>query len=216
MTIYKGTDLLAGIPDVSGKADDTNVVHLTGTETITGNKTFTGGLTIPAETLVTKQSSLGADEGGEIQFEVGTNSPLLSTVKVDVYQGRFRVFGTASDGVTREIINADIENNNLRAPASDANDSVVTTLSHVFQPLSNRTSYIKLGNGLIIQWGYDGGGTTTHTINWSIPFSSDISYMCIPVTRGILQNVATDNNTATTVQIKTSKSSGVGCIAIGY
>lgn len=118
---------------ISGKADDNAVVHIASTETITGNKTFTGSLTIPAETLVTKQSNIGADEGGEIQFEVGTNSPLLSTVKVDVYKGSFRVFGTASNGDVREIINADIENNALFIPTPNvsSNDSTAATTAFV-------------------------------------------------------------------------------------
>lgn len=211
----KGNNTDGAMTQASTTAELNNCVTKTGTETITGDKTFTGNLTIPAETLVAKQAYHGVDEGGELQFEVGTNSPLLDKVKVDVYQGRFRVFGTASNGDVREIINADIENNNLRAPASDANDSVITTLAHTFQLLGDGNSYVKLGNGLIIQWGYVSTGTT-HTVNFLTPFSHGISYLCVPVVRGYNANIYTTNYNTTSVQIVTSTSGSIGWIAIGY
>lgn len=154
---------------LTSKADDNSAVHKTGDETITGDKTFTGSLAIPAETLVSKQSNNGVDEGGELQFEVGTNSPLLGNVKVDVYEGRFRVFGTASNSDVREIINADIENNNLRAPASDAIGSVVITTG--INKAQN--GYVKLGNGIIIQWGKTPNiGNTNTTCTLPTPFTT--------------------------------------------
>jgi hypothetical protein len=40
MSIYKGTNFIAGIPDLTNYALDADVVHKTGDETISGNKTF--------------------------------------------------------------------------------------------------------------------------------------------------------------------------------
>lgn len=123
---------------ISGKADDNAVVHIAGTETITGDKTFTGNLTIPAQTLVAKQSSLG-DEGGELQFEVGTNSSLLSPVKLDVYQNAFRVFGTDSNSVSYLAFSADIENHICSlgvTPATSSNDTTAATTAFVKNVLS--------------------------------------------------------------------------------
>lgn len=119
---------------ISGKADDNAVVHIASTETITGNKTFTGSLTIPAETLVAKQTNVGVDEGGELQFEVGTNSSLTSTVKLDVYKERMRIFGTDSNGVVYQAFNADIENHYCwlgATPATSSNNTTVATTAFV-------------------------------------------------------------------------------------
>jgi len=200
------------ITDLNSKAIDIDVVHKIGDETITGNKTFTGILTIPASTFIKKEQGAGREyEGGELQFEVGTNSPLLDPVHLDVYHGRFRVFGTASDGVTREIINADIENNNLRAPSSDSLNSVITTTG-IFK---SANGYVKLGNGIIIQWGNAGGGGT---ITFPTPFSSDN----FSVTATIKSANGTNDNDAITGKRTTSfdfhNYSGGGClwIAIGY
>ena len=212
----KGNNTDGAMTQASTTAELNNCVTKTGTDTISGDKAFTGALTIPAGTLISKQSSVGGDEGGELHFEVGTNSPLLSTVKVDVYQGRFRVFGTASDGVTREIINADIENNNLRAPASNAIGSVITTLALILQDIGIGGSYLKLGNGVIIQWGYVGGSITNHAITFPTPFSSSTCYVCVPVVRGFSATVYTTNYTATGASVVTSANGAIAWIAIGY
>ncbi len=129
----------ANIGQIATKADDNAVVHLADAETITGNKTFTGSLTIPAETLVAKQSTSGADEGGEIHFEVGTNSSLTSNVKLDVYRNRFRIYGADSNNVTHEVINVDIQNNYVflnKTPASTVNNTTVATTAFVKNVLS--------------------------------------------------------------------------------
>ena len=151
------------------EAVDNSAVHKTGDETITGNKTFTGSLTIPANTFVAKEESNTA-EGGELYFEVGDTSPLLDLVKLDVYEGRMRIYGVASNGNVREVLNADIENNNLRAPASDVNDSVVTTLGIFRAPSESQDNYVKLGNGLLIQWGHVKQNTQQVSITFPLPF----------------------------------------------
>lgn len=123
---------------ISGKADDNAVVHLAGTETITGDKTFTGSLTIPANTIITKENG-NPDEGGELQFEVGTNSVLQSAVKLDVYKNRLRIFGTDSNGVANEVFNANIENNYCwlgATPTTSSNDTTVATTAFVKNILS--------------------------------------------------------------------------------
>lgn len=117
---------------ISGKADDNAVVHIAGTETITGNKTFTGSLTVPAQTLVTKQSN-NADEGGELQFEVGTNSVLQTNVRLDVYENRIRIFGADSNNIIHDVFAADLEENRCRVAtqATSSNDDSVATTAFV-------------------------------------------------------------------------------------
>lgn len=62
------------------------------------------------------------------------------------------------------------------APASEANNSMVTTVSKS----KAASGYYKLGNGLIIQWGYSSSFGTDSTITFPIPFSSETSYTVIP------------------------------------
>lgn len=58
------------------------------------------------------------------------------------------------------------------APASEANNSMVTTVSKS----KAASGYYKLGNGLIIQWGYSSSFGTDSVITFPIPFSSATSY----------------------------------------
>lgn len=50
MSLYKGEDLIAGIPDLSGYAQDSNVVHKNTDETIGGHKTFNNVIKIATST----------------------------------------------------------------------------------------------------------------------------------------------------------------------
>jgi hypothetical protein len=62
------------------------------------------------------------------------------------------------------------------APASDVNDSIVTTVN-----ISKGTNgYFKLGNGMIVQWGRMNTTSTSEcTVTFPIPFSSASSYTIV-------------------------------------
>ena len=76
------------VTDLNDKADNVDVVHLTGTETITGAKTFTGSLTIPSNTFIAKQND--DVEGGQIVFQKANNDPLYQNPVIDLYSGFIR------------------------------------------------------------------------------------------------------------------------------
>lgn len=175
---------------ISGKADDNDVVHLAGTETITGKKTFTDELQIN-----------GND--GYILFHL----PGVQYTKLKETANGLEVQEGGSSNLAK-----------LYAGASDANNSVLTTVAHAFKLLTDGVSYVKLGNGLIIQWGYVAGatGVTTHSVTFATPFATVGSYICVPVVRGFSSTVYTTNYSTTGVDIVTSSAGGIGWIAIGY
>lgn len=55
---------------------------------------------------------------------------------------------------------------------------------------SENSSYIKFPNGLLIQWGYDAGGTASKLVNFPIPFKIGT----IPSISTSLYNLSTDGN----------------------
>ena len=129
----------ANIGQIATKADDNAVVHKTGNETITGTKTFTGTQYLSPYTIITKgNGSGGNDEGGELEFEVGSNSDLQDNVKLDVYKNSMRIFGTDSNDNVRVIIDANIEENKVYVPtqATSSNDNTAATTAYVKNVLS--------------------------------------------------------------------------------
>ena len=169
--IYDGTSTnaqsgVAVASAISGKANDVDVVHKTGDETISGVKTFNNQIHFKNSVFVDAASG---DEGGEIEFAKAPNSSLTGNVKLDIYKNRMRIFGPASDGITREIINVDIEQNALFVPSSDKTGSAISTVD-INKSLNG---YVKLGNGIIIQWGVDAqNGDGLHTVTLPTPFTS--------------------------------------------
>lgn len=107
MSIRKGSRVIAGY------IDDSDVVHKTGTETITGAKTFKN---IPV--LGTYEDN--TVEGGEIHFKKGDTDPVLDdVVKVDVYNGLFRIYGYVN-GTTVLPFQIDFANNRIMGTATTA------------------------------------------------------------------------------------------------
>ena len=151
------------------KANNNAVVHLTGNETIAGTKTFNNEIHFKNSVYV---DAAAGDEGGEIEFAKAQNSSLTGNVKLDVFKNSMRIFGPASNGDVRTIINADIEQNTLFIPRSDKTDSAVSTIGIN----KNQNGYVKLGNGIIIQWGrYDHGSNSAGfkaTITLPTPFTN--------------------------------------------
>ena len=70
VTLTKGTTFLTSHQDISGKANDTDVVHKTGNETITGNKTFQGQILVDNSNNYIENSSgylvINSDTGVQI------------------------------------------------------------------------------------------------------------------------------------------------------
>jgi hypothetical protein len=127
------------IGQIATKADDNAVVHKTGDETITGTKTFTGTQYLSPYTVITKGNGTGGnDEGGELEFEIGTNSVLLDNVHLDVNNNSMRIFGTDSNDNVRVIIDANIEENKVYVPtqATSSNDNTAATTAYVKNVLS--------------------------------------------------------------------------------
>lgn len=185
------------------------VVHLTGDETIGGVKTFNNPIHFNSSVFV---DAAGGDEGGEIEFAKAPNSSLLGNVKLDVYRNSMRIFGPASNGQTNNVMNADIEQNALFIPSSDKIDTAISTAG------INKSSdgYVKLGNGIIIQW----GRSSQRTITYPIPFSTDTSFSIVvnnqAGTDGYGRPDRVENLTRTSCMVGADSEYPVRWLAIGY
>ena len=222
--IYDGTSTnaqsgVAVASAISGKANDVDVVHKTGDETISGVKTFNNQIHFKNSVFVDAASG---DEGGEIEFAKAPNSSLTGNVKLDIYKNRMRIFGPASDGITREIINVDIEQNALFVPSSDKTGSAISTVD-INKSLNG---YVKLGNGIIIQWGVDAqNGDGLHTVTLPTPFTS-VNYKVVGNVNGgdwssniqYINSQLISSSTTTTFTIYRSYNvpAEIFWIAIGY
>jgi hypothetical protein len=74
------------VPGLSGKADDSSVVHLAGAETLTGAKDFTGGITVNGTDVVVDSDSRLTDNRTPVDGSVteaklaATNTPSANQV----------------------------------------------------------------------------------------------------------------------------------------
>ena len=120
---------------IATKADDNAVVHKTGDETIRGVKTFNQSIHFKNSVFV---DAAAGYEGGEIEFAKAPNSSLTGNVKIDVFNNSMRIFGPASDGVSRVLINANIEENKVKVPTPEisSNDNTAATTAYVKNVLS--------------------------------------------------------------------------------
>ena len=166
---------------VNLKADDTDVVHLTGNETITGVKSYLAmpALIFPNETRGTAPSS--ASYGG-IVFLDGDGERMAILEKDHLTNGNISfnlraanptTTGTGSQatlGVTYPMSG----NPYASAPASDVNGSIVTTVNKS----KAANGYFKFGNGLIIQWGHVAAASgDTKTVTFPTAFSNTNYYV---------------------------------------
>lgn len=188
-----------------------NVVHKTGDENISGIKTFNHPIHFKSSVFV---DAAGGDEGGEIEFAKAPNSSLTGSVKLDVYRNSMRIFGPASNGDIRNVMNADIEQNALFVPTSDKTSSAISTIGIN----KNQNGYVKFGNGIIIQWGYSNQYGTSKTVTLPTPFTS-INY-AVTTSRyasewaeGVVMQT---NNYKTTSFDFAANDPGVHWIAVGY
>lgn len=141
------------------KANTTDVVNLTGAQTISGVKSFLYDIEVGGRPE-------SGEEGGQINFVPGSGETNQNIFYLDRNAGQFRFFGMDANGTMRVPLTVDINNNTVSVVASDVEGSAVSTVAKS----KSSNGYFKLGNGLIIQWGWhnDSGSTLT----FPTPFTS--------------------------------------------
>lgn len=153
------------ITETNLKATDSTVVHLTGNETITGSKTFNNDISLGGV-------AGSGQEGGQINFNAGESETNQNIFYLDRNDGQFRFFGMDTNGTMRVPLRININNNLVYANPSDVSNTVVTTTGIS----KSGNGFVKLGNGIIIQWGFstiDGSQVTLPT-----PFTSRNYRIC--------------------------------------
>lgn len=99
--------------------------------------------------------------------------------------------------------------------ASALANSLLTTVDSKFASVS-QLSYVKLGNGLIVQWGFQ-SSTNDATITFPIPFTDQYSFVCMAQPRSnqvMTRNITTSS--ATNTRFTLSAASSFTWVAIGY
>ena len=132
----------------------TNGVYTTGDQSIAGTKTFTG--TLKANSTIQ----------GSINGSSASCTGNAATVTNGVY-----TTGDQTIGGTKTFSSV------AYGQASDANNSLLTTVSEN----KSKNGYVKLGNGIIIQWGRvdNVGGSTYSLVSLPTAFSnSDYTVIC--------------------------------------
>lgn len=187
------------------KANDNAVVKLAGTQEITGGKTF-------VEPVVVKNNSNSASAlyTQKTDVEKGTAPSATRSGGVTLYDKNGTttenklaqaILEYRSDGTTRAGVQAsspisgssasssiNIVGNTdgtftTYAPANSAVNSIVTTTG-----ISKaQNGYVKLGNGIIIQWGKSTGG---EHVTFSQPFTSNSSF---GISTGYVNSIAGDH-----------------------
>lgn len=199
-----------------------NVVNLTDEQTINSEKKFSKNIfsildankgTAPdsnvAQTFC-EFVDINKNRMGYVRADYSTGKSMTMTI-----QARKCSNSTDTESSSIQIVYPATGAPYTQAPASDVNNSIVTTVNKS----KSANGYFKLGNGLIIQWGHwagNGAGTITlptpfTTTNYA-PVFTDICENSNPTTAGIIKSVTSTNfkiNIPTTMN-------GVYWVAIGY
>lgn len=164
---------------INNRAANNAVVHLAGDETIAGTKTFNNYLLLKKtfdDFSITPQNPIYTEirnvdiNGNEIgQFRVWKDTDGANVVDL---LGRYQDNSVDIYGAALGIKSYSDGRSFSYAPASDASGSIVTTAGIN----KSKNGYVKLGNGLIVQWGELPIGTTQLT--FPIPFTSDNVTVC--------------------------------------
>ena len=209
---------------VNNPATSTNVVHRSDSETITGAKTFTQGKsgwvqvkTTSIAYTETPSSSVGNVYGGFTFLD--KNGAKISDIYTAYYTGGGGFSGISllnHSGASSQLsLDFDANGNFFTvAPASEVNNSIVTTVSKS----KSANGYYKLGNGLIIQWGTLSSATTTGTLTFPLEWPST-HYIVVGntsqnINRG--DQVVAEFFTKTTKNCKYNSSNACQWIAVGY
>ena len=166
---------------ISGKADDSAVVHKTGDETITGIKTFDNNL-IRMNNNITKGTNPSSKTYNAVEFtdkngygsmnRVGLIETSIETSGlVSTYIASYKYENNSTDFAYIAIKYPTTGNPYALAPASDVNGSIVTTVTKT----KNGNGGFKFGNGLIINFGHISStnwSSNTYDVVYSIPFTT--------------------------------------------
>lgn len=194
---------------INAKAADNTVVHLAGTETITGDKTF--------QNQTFQQSTTSTSAGTYVDFVQSINGARRGTIRTrynndgsyEIVLGSNGTDALAPEGITVKRSGSTIATS---APASDANNSIVTTVAKS----KGANGYFKLGNGMIVQY----GRSSTRTITYPIPFSTDTSFSIVvnnqAGTDGYGRPDSVSNLTRTSCMVGDLSGYPVRWLAIGY
>lgn len=212
---------------INTKANTSDVVNLTGAQTITGEKNLTQPLkrgfgtidstTAPSSTVY--ESCMGVydkrnNQIGYFGFENQSSNNLLGffmqTQRIINGEMKFSTLGVSLDNTGKGW---------ARAPASDVNGSILTTVSKS----KSTNGYFKLGNGLIVQWGYATAASSSGNITIGLPTSfsnANYSIMYCCVNDGHDKMGTFKNRTVDSVKFYSNEWSGTGrgimWLAVGY
>lgn len=167
-------------------------VGLTGDETIEGQKTFTDSIT-----QANSEASFNSLSMKDLGLEASTIPEtlrkrifaLVDSLNQNIVEVNL-IRDTSNVRATMRAINAVAGNEAIlavraddngttyaTAPASAQNGSIVTTSASS----KGRNGYFYLGNGQIVQWGYNSSFGTDTTVTYPRSFSSSTSYAVVPV-----------------------------------
>lgn len=208
-----------------------NLVHRSGDEEIGGTKTFKASPAVNISqpkfrlqsSTITKGTKPASDtELGWYNFEDNAgrtmgrlryyyNQDKSSVIQMTAFQANSS--GDSNSASIRVVYPAS-GGAYATAPASDAANSIVTTVAKNWDS-TNKKGYYQLGNGLIIQWGFlDTSGTVT--LRFPKAFTTT-NYTVVGVSYSSTIFVVDKNSkTTSTVSVGVGNTTGFNWIAIGY
>ena len=252
MTIRKGSSIIAGsgpvdqvydatsdhaqsgiavASAVSSKANNSDVVHKSGNETIDGFKTITsdlvrkmGGLDVTTAPLSDQYINWISpeDENGVYVGFFGTSYYIDETLNSRLGVTRY-VNGQPIYTEVRASIRKDGTKSSY-APPSDAVDSIVTTTGIN----KSENGYVKLGNGLIVQWGTATCNSGNNNVSFPTAFSntnyrivSNLISSSNNLGAGAANSIYNKSTTGCIIQVRAFPGVGIGAassewLAIGY
>ena len=156
-----------------------NTVHKTGNETINGEKTFKDAVFTNIGFNKTFNITRGTAPSIVLQGEIAIGKDINGLGLGNFYYyhgtdnsnnvGIYCYDPTKSEGYTNASIQVGYNENGgvfTTAPACDNGNSIVTTVAKS----RGLNGFYKLGNGLIIQWGYNASTNSGRTITFPTPF----------------------------------------------
>jgi hypothetical protein len=186
MSIYKGTEFIAGTPDLSEYAKDQNVIHKSGNEEISGDITFSKNA----------------------YFKNGNNTTRI----VQQDDGNFVIY-------KNNIAILACHNGEILVAPNNANTTITNSVVTTTGIYKSANGYVKLGNGVIIQWGaYTQSNTSVSTITLPTAFTSTNYQVTLVVDNiGWQAGVTPQTHSYTTTTFKALINVSTGhWIAIGY
>lgn len=165
---------------INNRAANNAVVHLTGDELIGGIKTLYSQDII---NLRLKSSYIDDDytpstsQYSNFIDNVDINNKLLTRIFTEKSpNGANGIALQAWKGSTNYTLSV-FTDGTTKAPASDASNSIVTTEAMLKANDDTMYNYVKLGNGLLIQWGHIQQNSQQLNLTFPIPFKNTVYRM---------------------------------------